>query len=155
MNNINFLPEWYKHERVNKSKGIVGGFIIGFIILDIIFFIAILTGAKELSEKNRLIEDLKVNNKAQTTISNLVINKRIGVMTSYNELNRYRRNYDEINTIDITEREMIIEGKIEGKERYLELIKSIEEDRIFSVRNVFIIENKNNKIYFRILLDRT
>lgn len=154
MYNINFLPHWYKEKRLNRLKQIMGGLITGFVFLDIIISMVLLKNYESISAENKMAADLVISSKVQRPNLEILRSQKISALDSYREILQYIDKNTEIATFDMGEKEVVIEAKVKGKNNYINLIKSIEEDKCFKINHLSEIDVKENEIHFRIVLIR-
>lgn len=154
MYNINFVPHWYKEKRLSRSRKMLVLITIGLIFIDIVLSVIVFRSMKSISAANKKIDEIMTSNRVQISNSKIALNRRMIVLSSYKELLKYVSNDMQIINVDINDREVVMEAETSEKYNYTALFKCIEEDKKFTIKHISILEDKEDKTHFRIVLNK-
>jgi hypothetical protein len=154
MYNINFIPGWYREKRIYRSdmrlkalSSILSIAIIALIVL-LLYRYEILKSVN----RNISLKEKDSRNMLSTAAPAKIL--KLFAFENYISVSIYNDETVKFISLEVTEKDILIEGETLTERNYIDFIKSIERDNKFFIKHLSLPEIKGERLYFKIALGR-
>ena len=152
MDNINFIPNWYKDKCLYKIKQIFRTACIVLLIINAFVLFMLRRDSGRLKEMRKQLEAKENKTKIEVSSKRPVPVADINIIETYSYVLKYFNENVKYRLLDITANDIVIEAEARSTESYINFLKSVEFNKKFTIKHLSIPETKEDKIEFKIVL---
>lgn len=144
MKNDFFLPQWYLEGKTNRKRKVMRLSIIGIIIVNIVLADFLIIKLNKVKNLDNRINETKIYNKGNYSDKNKGDMKEYKTLDTLSQVNKIIETGIPFKHIYIKNKKADIQISSEDF-NYISLIKNIEEEDEFIIKNLVLPEEQNDK----------
>ncbi|MCT8976043.1 hypothetical protein N4T77_05475 [Clostridium sp. CX1] len=144
MKNDFFLPQWYLEGKTNRKRKVMRLSIMGIIIVNIVLADFLIIKLNKVKNLDNRINETKIYNKGNYSDKNKGDMKEYKTLDTLSQVNKIIETGIPFKNIYIKNKKADIQISSEDF-NYISLIKNIEEENEFIIKNLVLPEEQNDK----------